>query len=42
MWVDLAAGLLTVILVWLGASQVGLFILAWSLYEGIDLNTRWQ
>jgi hypothetical protein len=42
MWVDLAAGLLTVILVWLGASQVGLFILAWSLYQGIDLNTRWQ
>ncbi len=42
MWIDLASALLTVILVWLGISQIGLFILAWSLYKGIDLNARWQ
>jgi uncharacterized phage infection (PIP) family protein YhgE len=42
LWIDLASALLTVILVWLGISQVGLFILGWSLFKGVDLNARWQ
>lgn len=42
LWLDLASGLLTVILVWLGISQVGLFILGWSLFKGVDINARWQ
>jgi len=35
-WIDYSTALLTVILVWLGISQVGLFILAWSYYKGQD------
>jgi methyl-accepting chemotaxis protein len=35
-WIDYSAALLTVILVWLGISQVGLFILGWSYYKGQD------
>jgi chromosome segregation ATPase len=38
-WIDLASVILTVILVWLGISQVGLFILAWSLFKDQDLLT---
>ncbi len=38
-WIDLASISLTVILVWLGISQVGLFFLAWSLFKGQDLLT---
>jgi hypothetical protein len=36
-WIDLASIALTVILVWLGISQVGLFILSWSLFKDQDL-----
>ena len=36
-WIDYAAVLLTVILVWLAISQVGLFILGWGYYRGQDL-----
>ena len=36
-WIDLASFALTVILVWLGISQVGLFILSWSLFKDQDL-----
>ena len=36
-WIDYTAALLTVILVWLGISQVGLFVLGWSYYTGQDL-----
>jgi hypothetical protein len=36
-WIDLASITLTVILVWLGISQVGVFILAWSLFKEQDL-----
>ena len=36
-WIDYAAVLLTVILVWLAISQVGLFILGWGYYWGQDL-----
>jgi DNA repair exonuclease SbcCD ATPase subunit len=36
-WIDYSAALLTVILVWLGISQVGLFILGWSYYRGQDM-----
>jgi len=36
-WIDLASGALTVILVWLAISQVGLFILGWSYYKGQNL-----
>jgi len=36
-WIDYSAALLTVILVWLGISQVGLFILGWSYYKEQDL-----
>ena len=37
-WIDYSAVILTVILVWLGISQVGLFILGWSFYKGKDLT----
>jgi methyl-accepting chemotaxis protein len=36
-WIDYTSVILTVILVWLGISQVGLFILGWSYYKGEDL-----
>ena len=36
-WIDYSAAILTVILVWLGISQVGLFVLGWSFYKGQDL-----
>lgn len=36
-WIDLTSGILTVILLWLGISQVGLFILGWSLFKDQDL-----
>jgi methyl-accepting chemotaxis protein len=36
-WIDYASTVLTIILVWLGISQVGLFILGWSYYKGKDL-----
>lgn len=38
-WIDYSAVILTVILVWLGISQVGLFILGWSFYKGKDLTS---
>ena len=36
-WIDWISVALTVILVWLGVSQVGLFILGWSYYRGQNL-----
>jgi methyl-accepting chemotaxis protein len=36
-WIDYTSAALTVILVWLGISQVGLFVLGWSYYKGQDL-----
>ena len=36
-WIDYTSAVLTVILVWLGISQVGLFVLGWSYYKGQDL-----
>ncbi|MFN2213899.1 MAG: hypothetical protein ACK2UE_12585 [Anaerolineales bacterium] len=36
-WIDWISVALTVILVWLGISQVGLFILGWSYYKGQNL-----
>jgi uncharacterized phage infection (PIP) family protein YhgE len=36
-WIDYASAALTIILVWLGISQVGLFILGWSYYRGQDM-----
>ena len=36
-WIDYTSAILTVILVWLGISQVGLFVLGWSYYKGQDL-----
>jgi len=36
-WIDWISVTLTVILVWLGISQVGLFILGWSYYKGQNL-----
>ncbi len=41
-WIDTAAILLTVLLVWLAFSQVALFLLAWSFYRGEDLLKRWR
>jgi uncharacterized phage infection (PIP) family protein YhgE len=38
-WIDYISVALTVILVWLGISQVGLFILGWSYYKRQDLTT---
>ena len=37
-WIDWISAALTVILVWLGISQVGLFILGWGFYKGRDLT----
>jgi len=36
-WIEYTSAVLTVILVWLGISQVGLFVLGWSYYKGQDL-----
>jgi methyl-accepting chemotaxis protein len=36
-WIDWVSVLITVILAWLGFSQVGLFVLGWSYYKGQDL-----
>ena len=36
-WIDLISVVLTIILVWLGFSQLGLFILGWSFFKGQDL-----
>jgi methyl-accepting chemotaxis protein len=36
-WIDWISVVLTVILVWLGISQVGLFILGWSYYKSQNL-----
>jgi chromosome segregation ATPase len=36
-WIDYASAALTIVLVWLGISQVGLFILGWSYYKDKDL-----
>lgn len=41
-WIDWGSVVLTVLLVWLAASQVGVFILAWSFYKGEDLLARWR
>jgi chromosome segregation ATPase len=41
-WSIIAAISLAVIFVWLGFSQVALFVLAWSFYRGEDLTARWR
>jgi chromosome segregation ATPase len=41
-WIDYASVVLTMLLVWLAISQVGLFILAWQFYKGRDLLARWR
>jgi chromosome segregation ATPase len=41
-WIDIASIILTLLLIWLGFSQVGLFILGWSFYKGEDLLSRWR
>jgi uncharacterized phage infection (PIP) family protein YhgE len=38
-WINYASIILTIVLVWLGISQVGLFILGWSYYKGQDLTS---
>ena len=38
-WIDMTSVVLTILLVWLGISQVGLFILGWSYYKRQDLTT---
>ncbi|MGB3703398.1 MAG: hypothetical protein WA997_19215, partial [Anaerolineales bacterium] len=38
-WIDMISVVLTILLVWLGISQVGLFILGWSYYKGQDLTS---
>jgi uncharacterized phage infection (PIP) family protein YhgE len=41
-WIDLASVVLTVLLIWLGISQVGVFILGWSFYKEQDLLARFR
>jgi methyl-accepting chemotaxis protein len=41
-WIDQASIVLTIFLLWFIFSQVGLFVLAWSLYSGQDLLARWR
>lgn len=41
-WINIAAILLTVLLVWLAFSQVALFVLSWSFYKDEDLLNRWR
>ncbi|MGW8251434.1 MAG: hypothetical protein ACWGO1_12385 [Anaerolineales bacterium] len=41
-WLNFAAIALTVIFIWLGFSQIALFVLVWSFYSGQDLLRRWR
>jgi chromosome segregation ATPase len=41
-WVDAASIVLTLLLTWLAVSQIGMFVLAWSIYSGKDLLARWR
>lgn len=41
-WIDIASVISTMLLIWLGFSQVGLFILGWSFYKSDDLLARWR
>lgn|GEM_PF-1367347 len=41
-WIDAASIVLTLLLTWLAVSQVGMFVLAWSIYSGKDLLARWR
>lgn len=41
-WINTAAVVLTVLLVWLAFSQAALFILTWSFYKEQDLLRRWR
>ena len=41
-WIDQASVILTILLIWLAFSQLGLFILAWSFFKGQDLLARWR
>jgi chromosome segregation ATPase len=41
-WIDLASVILTVLLVWLAVSQVGLFILGWSFFKNQDLLANFR
>jgi TolA-binding protein len=41
-YLDWAAVILTVLLVWLAFSQAALFVAAWSFYKGEDLLARWR
>lgn len=41
-WLNLISVGLTVIFVWLGFSQLGLFVLGWSFFKEQDLLARWR
>lgn len=41
-WIDAASIVLTLLLTWLAASQIGMFVLSWSIYSGKDLLARWR
>ncbi len=42
LWIDLAAIVITVLLLWLALSQVSVFIHGWSFFTGQDLLARWR
>jgi len=39
-WIDIASVLITILLLWMVFSQIGLFLLAWSVYKDEDLIAR--
>lgn len=41
-WINISSILITLTLLWLAFSQIGLFILAWSFYKNQDLLLRWR
>jgi methyl-accepting chemotaxis protein len=42
LWIDLGSIGLTLLFVWLGLSQVSIFIHGWSFFTGQDLLARWR
>ena len=41
-WIDMASVILTILLFWLGLSQVGIFIIGWSFFKKQDLLANFR
>jgi hypothetical protein len=42
LWIDMSSVAITLLLLWLGLSQVSVFIHGWSFFTGQDLLARWR